>query len=51
MTIIGIWMIWLSSVQYLALRMVIYSQNCLGIDLVISDIRFYLAKSVEGIGL
>ena len=28
------------------MRLVIYSQNCLGIDLGISNIRFYLVKSV-----
>ena len=32
--------------NYPLLRLVIYSQNCLGIDLRISDIRFYLVKSV-----
>ena len=28
------------------MRLVIYSRNCLGIDLGISDLRFYLVKSV-----
>ena len=32
--------------RFSSLRLVIYSQNCLGIDLRISDIRFYLVKSV-----